>query len=335
MLEPALPLSRHRLIHTRSLDEALLHYSRLNAPVTVEPTERRAPFECLVNAVSLGPLSLSTHWYRYGFQARTEAMEDTFSLVIPLAGACELVHGRVKVPLGVDRSASMASPHSLVRARFEPGYRSIEAVIRRPALEAALAALTGTPVRTPLRFEPHIITSSGGGAALLRLVHFLVTEAERDEQMLGAPLVATHFADALLHHLLSTQPHNHRALLEAPARAAEPRYVQRAAEYLEAKADAPVSMAELSTVTGISVRSLQAGFRSFRGCSPMEFLRARRLELARQQLLAGAAATVAQVALACGFEHFGRFSAYYRVRFGESPVTTWRGARTRQPAHTG
>jgi hypothetical protein len=58
----------------------------------------------------------------------------------------QFVHDGVKVPLRVDCSAIITSPRSLVRGRFVPGYSSSEIVVRRPELEAALAALTGKQV---------------------------------------------------------------------------------------------------------------------------------------------------------------------------------------------
>ena len=51
------------------------------------------------------------------------------------------------------------------------------------------------------------------------------------------------------------------------------------------------------------------------------------MELARARLGSGAATAVTEVALACGFEHLGRFSTRYRDRFGESPSETLRRAR--------
>lgn len=332
MRSPLLPLSRHPLVHTSSLEEAREVYGRLDTPITMERTGRGEPFECRINAVAVGPLTVSSQWHHGGLRASSTATKDTFSLVFSIVGSTEIIHGDVPVQTAVGHTASIASPgQQEVKARLEADSASLSIIVRSQEMDTAFTALTGHTVRTPLRFEPHIDIASGGGAALPRLLNFLVAEIERDEQLLGAPRVATRVADALLYHLLSTQPHNHRALLEAPARAAEPHYVQRAAEYLEAQAGATVSMANLAAVTGVSIRSLQAGFRAYRDCSPMEFLRARRLELARKQLLAGTAATVAQVALDCGFEHLGRFSAYYRVRFGEPPATTWRRARTCGP----
>jgi transcriptional regulator GlxA family with amidase domain len=59
----------------------------------------------------------------------------------------------------------------------------------------------------------------------------------------------------------------------------------------------------------------------------MEFLRSRRLELARTRLLSSPESTVTEIALDCGFGHLGRFSIQYRAHFGEGPLQTRSRAR--------
>jgi AraC-like DNA-binding protein len=119
------------------------------------------------------------------------------------------------------------------------------------------------------------------------------------------------------------------AVRETAKRSGEPSYVRRAEEYLAANLHRHVSVSELASVTGIRMRTLSAAFRLHRGASPKEFLEARRLEFAELQLSSGASISVTEVALACGFEHLGRFSARYRARFGVSPSTTMRRHRVR------
>ena len=36
----------------------------------------------------------------------------------------------------------------------------------------------------------------------------------------------------------------------------------------------------------------------------------------------GSTGTVTEIALQCGFNHFGRFAAWYREQYGESPLAT-------------
>src|SRR5262245_7789610 len=129
--------------------------------------------------------------------------------------------------------------------------------------------------------------------------------------------------------MILTQPNSHSEQLHARPVAATPRYVRQIEDYLAGNALQPVTLTELSTVSGMSVRCIQAGFRRWRGCTPMEFLRARRFEHARERLLGRSgnpASSVARVAMECGFGHLGRFSIDYRARFGESPKETRRHA---------
>ena len=63
-----------------------------------------------------------------------------------------------------------------------------------------------------------------------------------------------------------------------------------------------------------------------RDTTPMN-ARALRLDAARQRLLDGACANVTEAALAVGFGHLGRFSEYYKERFGELPRQTLRLAQ--------
>jgi AraC-like DNA-binding protein len=60
----------------------------------------------------------------------------------------------------------------------------------------------------------------------------------------------------------------------------------------------------------------------------MELVASRRLEAARSMLAAGAASTVTDAAVRCGFSHLGRFSITYRRAFGESPSDTLARAST-------
>jgi AraC-like DNA-binding protein len=79
---------------------------------------------------------------------------------------------------------------------------------------------------------------------------------------------------------------------------------------------------------GISLRSLQAGFRRWRETTPTAFLRQARLQLVRDELLrSGPEANVTTVALRHSFSHLGRFSAQYRSAFGEDPSATLRRGR--------
>ncbi len=102
-----------------------------------------------------------------------------------------------------------------------------------------------------------------------------------------------------------------------------PRGVRRALDLMQSAAQRDVGIAELAAAAGLSGRALQRQFRTFLGKTPLEALHDIRFESARRQLLHGATGMkVMDVALRCGFPHFGRFSIEYRRRYGETPSQT-------------
>lgn len=96
--------------------------------------------------------------------------------------------------------------------------------------------------------------------------------------------------------------------------------------YIEQHLGDPICLEDLCEVSSVSLRTLQAAFRSHTGVSPMVYVRLRRLNEARRMLLAGDTSTtsVTDVALNCGFTHLARFAGYYKDLFGESPSATLR-----------
>jgi AraC-like DNA-binding protein len=92
-------------------------------------------------------------------------------------------------------------------------------------------------------------------------------------------------------------------------------------------ADAPedtLNLLELSQIAGVSLRQLQHAFKAYTGMTPTHWLRLRRLNSARRELLSRTAmdTTVAEVAMHWSFWHLGRFSSSYRALFNELPSQT-------------
>lgn len=102
-----------------------------------------------------------------------------------------------------------------------------------------------------------------------------------------------------------------------------PRGVRRALDAMRADPGRGWTLAELAAIAGASGRTLQRQFLTFVGKTPRAALREIGFESARRQLLQGAPGTrVMDVAMRCGFPHFGRFAIAYRCRYGETPSQT-------------
>jgi AraC-like DNA-binding protein len=94
-------------------------------------------------------------------------------------------------------------------------------------------------------------------------------------------------------------------------------------QWIDAHLHEPITLGRLCEVAGVGGRCLQKTFVERRGSTPIQYVINRRLEAVRAKLLGSAGVVdVTSVAMACGFNHMGRFSTMYRQRFGETPSTT-------------
>ena len=88
--------------------------------------------------------------------------------------------------------------------------------------------------------------------------------------------------------------------------------------------DSSVSVEKLALEHNVSEKSLQTAFKSLFGFTPTRFIRLMKLNLVNHELLKSKSSevTVLRVARKWGFRHMGRFSAYYREIFLETPSVT-------------
>ncbi len=90
-----------------------------------------------------------------------------------------------------------------------------------------------------------------------------------------------------------------------------------------------ITLSDLEAWSGRSARAIQLAFRSRFGVGPVQWLRDRRLDRIHERLAAGAdAATIRELARACGIDRMATLIPEYRRRFGELPSQTRRGGRS-------
>ncbi len=105
-------------------------------------------------------------------------------------------------------------------------------------------------------------------------------------------------------------------------RSDERQLMARIGEWATDAPDETVNLLELAQIVGAPLRQLQQGFKTYTGMSPAQWLRLRRLNGARRELLSSTGTTVAEVAMNWSFWHLGRFSNSYRALFKELPSET-------------
>ena len=229
----------------------------------------------------------------------------------------ELRRGQT-VPLSPGVATQLAFDGRFSQRSVRLDIESVEALCKRwlnvPALDR------------PLRFALHPFSASLE-QAWAQAVNLIVGYARS-----GIPLPVSAVANLdefLVSLVLSQHPHNYSDDLRRPQKPPSPRLV-REAERLMQDGSPELTPSRIAAELGVSLRTLEMGFRATHDCTPNAFLRKVRITRAREALLAADACTsVTDVALACGFLHLARFSAHYRQMFGELPVQTLRRCQPR------
>ena len=104
--------------------------------------------------------------------------------------------------------------------------------------------------------------------------------------------------------------------------------VERARNYLFDHIDETVTVADLCINVRVSRRTLQYSFQDVYGVTPVQYLRAMRLNSVRRELkhVNAPRTTVADIAARWGFFHLSHFATDYAQMFGERPSETHRKA---------
>ena len=291
--------------------------TRALRPHRLTPTSRRSTLAANLHHLPLGNLSLSRLCYGGGVRVEPAVpQEDNFLVTLPIAGGACFRYGASRSDVRPGRGA-VIGPYEGFTFEIGGGFDQVILRLDRRQVEAVCAGLLGTERRRPVRFD---LGLGDPPAAWLRLLESAASLAQ-GFGIAARPRLVAHLEELVIGSLLLSQPHDRRAELSDAARPAVPATVRRAMAYMRAHLAEPLRLHEVATRSGISLRSLQAGFRQHLGLSPSAWLREERLACVHDQLTAAApgSTTVTQVALDWGFPHLGEFAARYRARYGARP----------------
>jgi AraC-like DNA-binding protein len=202
--------------------------------------------------------------------------------------------------------------------------------IERHSLEDELEQLLHRPVTGPIAFALGLDLSRRDGADWNRLVSTLATSIFDPDSLFRRPIMTAPLVHAILSGLLFSADHDFRGQLDAPARGIGPSTVRRAHEYIEQHAHEPLTVTQVASWAGISIRALQQGFQRALGATPHQVIQRTRLERAHYELVSSSSdeASVAAIGAKWGFPHAGRFAALYHARYNMFPSMTLRAAGT-------
>lgn len=333
-LPPAEPLAAYPFFRSSDAEESRLHVARVFCPHELKQVTARQPFASRHNLVRLNETALNYLTYGTDVDILPGALQSFYLVQMPLEGTAAIRCGGQEV-LSTTALASILSPDDYTEMRWHHDNRQLLLWIPRQSLERRLAEHLGETPDKPLSFRLALPQCEGLTQSWCRMLRDLAANIDQcgADWLRFRPTVAA-LEDCLLRGLLQLHQHNYSDRLATPPReAGKPRHVQRAIDYVQAHVEEGITVGDIARAACVSVRALEEGFRKHCDTTPLVYLREVRLERVRKALtnLPQHGESVTDIAHRYGFAHLGRFSAYYKARFGETPSQT-AGRGSRSPA---
>lgn len=314
------PLYRHCVFRSDAAVESHDHVARELSDHDL--VWRNGRVDTAMHKASLRQTSMFTLRYGAEVEVRPRAFDDFVLVHMSMRGAAEVESDGHRIHIPEGRTALIA-PRKDIRMWWQQG--SEQFILKVPH------SLLGPTGRAPVLPAAALMPTHAEAQWRLMMQSMVLTTALQN----GSPAHAAwvdHFEQNVA-LFLQTQ-HGFEAPPAAVAAAAGPVAIEAAEGsgagelrieamevYMRRRLAAPIALVDLAQAAGVGVRTLGVLCQRYRGTSPMDLLRGMRLDAARVRLQAGGC-NVTETALEYGFGHLGRFSAYYRERFGELPRET-------------
>jgi AraC family transcriptional regulator len=291
---------------------------RLNPPITALGH---------VNAV-MGGLYPSRRGHALFEQARDFEGPLSLKVVLQGQGQWQLARQRCVVDAGFCLVLNRGEAYSLT---FDPAetvetfcpffaHGFAEAAVR--SLMAGEEALLDAPTAAPgtVVFAPHVRPLGRALTAPLVRLHQLALRSEPCDLAWDDAFVALSLS--LVHAAKGWRTEHLDASHRPSTRGEITRRLDRARDFIHAEAHRPLVLAEIAAAASLSPHHFHRLFTRALGATPGRYVTQLRLARAARRL-AATEAPVTEICLAVGFESLGSFSARFHRRFGASP-TSWR-----------
>jgi AraC-like DNA-binding protein len=245
-----------------------------------------------------------------------------YGVTIPLAGESRfLVNGRFETIHG--KKIHIQHPNREFDANMgEDTFESLQLCFDAATLDSIADKISGQDGQKDLLMET-LDLATPLAQSFARHALFMWNEILRGGPILTSPFIAQESSQMLGALLISAAGSKSKGVRHTHRKCSPP-LVQRAEDYLMENLLNPISIADVAAAARVSGRTLSREFRRHHGTTIKGFIKERRLEAANRALLAAepGETNVTKVALDMGFDQLGRFSADYKIAFGELPSET-------------
>jgi AraC-like DNA-binding protein len=270
-------------------------------------------FEMQRSQKELGPISLNCLTFSNDINIDITDCGNNYFIIFPQ-------HNALATPQPKGTILSPGDSYSLDIKSDQP-LRIIK--IAGSFIERQLIQLMAYSANRTLQFKQEIWPKQGINASWHRYIDYLFNETAQPSNIFIDQTTNEEMAKVVVTGLLNSQEHNYSEELSVRHTSIVPGHVYRAERYIKENISHSIDINDIVAAADVCERTLYDAFKRFRGISPICYLKNMRLDLARQALLQSSDdIKVYTIATKFGFNHLGRFSIYYKKRFGESPSQT-------------
>ncbi|WP_068093271.1 AraC family transcriptional regulator [Novosphingobium rosa] len=291
---------------------------------------RPGPMDARIYSLELAAIQLVELSYGVDVEVEADVSPDHFLVHIGLEGETQMWAGGKSHPLGTD-ALMVSNPGAPLRVQMTGECRHF--AVRMPVSLCTdyLTRHLNVPLNRPLEFYAGREGSRELPVVWRGMMAHLCEQLRLAPTMMGHRRIQRHYGTLLAEILLGNYCNSYSEQIAIHGNDISPRHVRRARDIIHASKDDTISIADLAQRVGVSVRSLQNGFRQFLGVTPLEYVRRHRLEQLHRALMdEQSRSSVTELMLECGIVNFGRYAQYYRQQYGCLPSET---LRRHHPSH--
>ena len=262
----------------------------------------------------MGTSFVSLSYSQSGWGYRTSNELDGFSITMPHSGFMQWRNHN-----GIHRAERgalvIADQREIFLANYAAGINYTTIYISNADMAKQLTLILGYAPKSRIFFDERI-SEQWQINSIQRLVETILDFSEKSPILVKK--VADSLKESLIGFFLCNFRNNYTLSILGPERSITltPHLINRAAEFMASSVDPHLTVCEVATHAGLSVRSLQMGFKKFKNTTPIVFLREQRLEKARRMLnMEDNSLTPKEIAYACGFTNYQSFCKYYSLKY--------------------
>lgn len=310
------------IVEAHGLEEVHDWFTRMYCPHTLVPAQAHVPLAVRHETLKIHSCTLNAVQYSQEVVVQAEGLHDFILMEFALDESFVVEQGNActRVPPG---HFYIVDPDKPLWQQFGANFCQLNLRIPLQSFQDYLAGERAAVCTERIRFERAVWPTAALGDYF---GSFLDSVSRSRMSSPQSPRVAAQTEKLLLCLILDALQSNYTAALRGGLPPVLPGHLKRAEAWIEQHYACQFSPEDLADAAGVSVRTLFAAFRTYRGMTPMTYVRGIRLDKARYLLLNPVESQrgVTDIALSCGLSHLSRFARDYRERFGQLPSETRR-----------